>query len=517
MLRLLIPGALASVALLSGCQTPAEQAATYMQQAQALSEAGDQRAALKAMQKAIAARDDNAEYFLTLSTIQMRAGNPGQAFVAARQALDLDSANRTALTLVANIGLQVGQVDEATDAAERLLSLDPSSLVGLQVKGLAALYKNKDAEAETNAQRLLQLSPTDEAGTIIRARVLAKAQKFEEAIALIDHAMQQGRTTPAFIITKINLNRALRRPEEMAKAFEQLRSQVEDPPAKLRLDEINLLYKLGRKDAARAATDRYLTSGAGDATDLAALQRIWSEFDRVPFTRESLQRSAPKWKDPASLLGVGRYLLSQNQPQLADDLYFSFREGVRPIGISLHQRALAGLNHVADARAGAEVVLKRDPDDADSLMLRAMFAMQDRNPGLAIEGLQKAIEADPGNPEPYVALAEVHARSGDRWRAGQVFEDGLKQLPQNFLLIERYTRFLHDSGNKSRAVSVSRAFARAVPSSVYAWTIMAQQCAWAGDAACATEAASGRQQAATMYQLDDLPGTPKDRGLLGKF
>ena len=516
-LRLLIPGALGGLLLLSACKPPAEQAAGYAQQAQQLADAGHFEAALNAMQKALAARDDNAQYFLQLAGIHMRLGNPPQAYMAARRALDLDGANRNTLTLVANLGLQVGQVDEADAAADQLLSVEPGSLVALQVKGLVALYKNKDQEAEGYGQRLLQVSPTDEAGTIIRARVLAKAQKYDEAIALVDNTITLGRTTPALLITKINLYRVLRRPEDMARVFDQLQGYVTDPPASLQLDRINLLYKLGRTEPARQAAGKLLVSGAGSANDLETLRRIWAEYDPVPFTRESV-KSASNWKDPIALLSVGRYLLWQGQPQLADDLFFSFREGARPIAISLHHRAWLALGHSRqDVQARMDAVLKRDPTDVDALILRAVFAMQDHNPGLAIEGLEKAIGADPENPETYVELSRTYAQSGNRWRAGQVFEDGLKQLPQSFLLIDRYTQFLHDSGNKSRAVSVSRAFARTLPSSVRAWTIMAQQCAWAGDAACAAEAAAGRQTAATTYQVDDAPGTPPDRGLLGKF
>jgi hypothetical protein len=98
-----------------------------------------------------------------------------------------------------------------------------------------------------------------------------------------------------------------------------------------------------------------------------------------------------------------------------------------------------------------------------------------------------------------------------------VFEDGLKSLPQNFYLIETYTQYLHQSGDKARAVSASRAFARALPSSERAWEIMAAQCRWAADAACLLSANAGSQNAKKSFLVDDAPGAVPNRGLFGRI
>ncbi len=515
--RLLLGGLAASLLLLpAACQRPTQQADAFAQQASQLAQAGDRMGALEAIQKAIALRDDNASYFMLLASIQMRGGQPVDAFLAGQRVLELDAANVDALTLVANVGMQIGQIEDAYDAASRLLTLDPGSLIGLQVKGLYELYKNRNADAEATAQHLLSLSPTDIAGTIIHARVLAQAGKYEEALAAIEKSMAESSVSAPLLITQLNLQRALNRPEDMARTFERIDELVPDRNASLRLDEINLLYRLGRKDQARAATAAFLDKRLARVDDLAILQRLWAEYDRVPFTHETIA-AANNWTDPVALLAIGRYLLWQNQPQLADDLYFAFPESARPVALGIHLRASTRLRDGAPEYALNERMLARDPDNVDGLLLRGEVEEKKGNLPLAIEAVQKAMNSDQSDPEVYVALARLHAKAGDAWRAGQAFEDGLRQLPQSFQLIEEYTQFLHESGNKSRAVTVSRAFARALPSSVWAWTIMAQQCAWAGNAACAAEAAAGRTAAASRYRIDDPPGTPPDHGLLGKF
>lgn len=514
--RLLVTGAFALLLLPAACKGPTERADEFAQKASQLAEAGDRLGAIAAIQQATALRDDNASYFMLQASIELRSNHPVEGFLAARRALELDAANVDALSLVSNIGMQIGQIDESYDAATRLLVLDPQSLIGLQSKGLYELVKSRYADAEATAQRLLQISPSDAAGVIIHARVLARTVKLEEALAFINDRMAQSSPSAALVITQINLYRSLGRAEEMAKSFEQLNELAPNRSAALRLDEINLLYKLGRKVDARERTKALLASRSPDVADLAALQRIWWQYDPKPFDRQALQ-AAKDWSDPIVLFAIGRYFLWQGEPQLADDAFFAFPEALRLPCIAIHLRAQFELGDANGARTLNDKVLDRDGENVDSLLLRAIFEERDGHRDRAIESVQRALNVDQTNPEIYVMLAELNARAGDKARARQSFEEGLQQMPQDFLLIQRYTQFLHQSGNRSRAVSVSRAFARAMPSSTQAWTIMAQQCAWAADAACAAEAAAGRTAAATRFSVDDPPGTAPDRGLLGKF
>jgi tetratricopeptide (TPR) repeat protein len=514
--RLLMTGAFALLLLPAACKGPTERADEFAQKASQLAEAGDRLGAIAAIQQAIALRDDNASYFLLQASIELRSNHPVEGFLAARRALELDAANIDALSIVSNIGMQIGQVDESYDAATRLLVLDPASLIGLQSKGLYELFKNRYVDAEATAQRLLQISPSDTAGIIIHARVLAKTGKLEDALAFINDRLAQSSPSAALVITQINLNRSLGKPEEMLKGFAQLDELAPTRSAALRLDEINLLYKLGRTADAREKTVALLSSRSPDVGDLAALQRIWWQYDPKPFDRQTLQ-AAKDWGDPIVLFAIGRYFLWQGEPQLADDAFFAFPAALRSPCFAIHLRAQLELGDAAGSRSLNDKVLARDGENVDGLLLRAEFEERDGRRDRAIESVQRALNVDQTNPEIYVMLAELNAKAGDKTRARQSFEDGLQQMPQDFLLIQRYTQFLHQSGNKSRAVSVSRAFARALPSSTKAWTIMAQQCAWAADAACAAEAAAGRTAAAARFSVDDPPGTAPDRGLLGKF
>ncbi len=166
------------------------------------------------------------------------------------------------------------------------------------------------------------------------------------------------------------------------------------------------------------------------------------------------------------------------------------------------------LGDAAGSRSLNDKLLERDGENVDGLLLRAEFEERDGRRDRAIESVQRALNVDQTNPEIYVALAELNAKAGDKARARQSFEEGLQQMPQDFLLIQRYTQFLHQSGNKSRAVSVSRAFARALPvlhkgldDHGAAVRMGCRRCLQMA------EAAAGRAAAATRFRVDDPPGS----------
>jgi tetratricopeptide (TPR) repeat protein len=189
----------------------------------------------------------------------------------------------------------------------------------------------------------------------------------------------------------------------------------------------------------------------------------------------------------------------------------------QPLLAALRARLFAASGRREEAKAQVAAILARDDHDVDALLLKARFDQRDHKFQTALEAAQLAQTNDPQNPETYIVLAEVYSARGADFRARQIFEQGLKSLPQNFYLIETYTQYLHQSGIKARAVSATRAFARALPSSVRAWEIMAAECRWAGDAACLQSANAGIENAKKTFLVDDTPGAMPDRGLFGRI
>jgi len=502
--------------LMVACQSNVEKAQQYASKAQGLSDAGDVRGALEAINNALALRDDRPEYFLLLGSIKLRAGDVGGAYDAFKRAVELDSTNVQALSYVANLGLQLGQAADAGDAADRLLALDPNTLVALQVKGLIALNNEHYDEANAFADKMLAISPSDEAGTIVRVRALAKSGNYQQASEQLDKAMLVVGKSPALLITKLNFHRIQKQPDQMLAVLDELITGSKNPSPALEMDRILILYKLGKTERARQLALDFMAKGAPNADYYRTIRQIWQEYDAQPVTVSTLTEERD-WSDPLAVNAVGRYLLWQGQPQTAAALVAKVKPELQATNMSIAARAQDALGKSVQARQSVAAILKTAPDDVDALILHAQFEQKDGHANAALEAGQKAISVDPLDPEAYVVLAALNKAGGQNWRARQVFEDGIKQLPQDFLLIEKYTQFLHLLGDKDRAVSVARSFARAMPSSVKAWMIYLAECRLIDDAACIADAEKGRQSAQSIFRVDPAPGVRTDRGLLGEF
>ncbi|MBN8820108.1 MAG: tetratricopeptide repeat protein [Sphingomonas sp.] len=506
---------LPALIFLSACKDREQQAAELAQQADLYAQAGNIVGAREAIRQAILLREDDPQFHRLQGAIALRANDPVGAFRSFSTALEFDATDKVSLAYVANIGVQIGQIDQADEAADRLLTLEPDARPALQVKGLVAMTRRKYEEAAQYADRLLASDPTDEGGAIIKARSLALTGQPEAGLKLIEEALKAAPESAALLANKVNLYRYLRQPEPMADALAALVRQPGGSPS-LKLDQVNLLYKLGRKEAARRTAVTFLEDGTRNPDDYRKMLGLWWQYDRAPIA-DAQARDASKWQDPIALVQTIRFLLLNGEKAAAEAMVASAPASARDLLGGLKARLLFAQGRESEARAQVDALLKKDENDVDALLLRSRFALADRKLGVALEAAQLARTNDPLNPETYTVLAGIYRAQGNELRARQIFEEGLKSVPQNFYILEAYTQYLHQLGDTGRAVSAARSFARDLPSSERAWSFLRTQCERAGDAGCLQTATTGLENAKTSYLVDDLPGTPADRGLFGRL
>lgn len=506
---------LLAVASLSACKSPSEQALEHAQRAEMLLQAGDLAAAQQAIGEAIRLREDGPNFQQLAGIIALQNGNPVGAYRAFQRALEFDATNRLALAYVANLGVQIGRITEAEDAADRLLTLEPDALPALQTKGMIALSREQLDEAMSYADRILARNSTDEAGAIVKARVLAKRGQAEEAVALIDNALRASSESAALLTNKVNLHRYLRQPEPMAATLERLVASGGAGTA-VKLDRVNLLYKLGRQEEAREASLALLREGMGRPSNYEILLRIWWEFDPAPLSAE-VARGPTDWRDPQAVVQVARYLLARGNRETANLLLNSAPAGAQALVAPLKLRLLADAGRDEGVERRNEALLEQDTENVDALLLRARYAQRRGDMRAALEAAQLALANDPRNPDSYIMVAQLYRAQEQDWRARQIYEEGLNQLPQNFPLVQSYMQYLHELGDRGRVGSVARNFARALPSSEKAWGQLLAQCRATRDETCTRVAQNGLENARTSYLVDDPPGEPADRGLFGRF
>ncbi len=345
---------------------------------------------------------------------------------------------------------------------------------------------------------------------------LAKAGQYDEALALVDHSLATTQDSPPLLITQINLYRVLRRPEDMARIFDKFAQLVPNRAISLRIDQINTLYKLGRKDRARAETAALLASRAASVADLELLQRLWWQYDPVPFDRQTIKpRRTGTTRSRFSLSGgtcSGR--CSPSSPTIS--ILVTLKTFAQPALPSICAPGWAWAGP-ARSRSLPRNCSSRIWDNVDALLLRAGFEARGGPSRPGDRSGAEAMNSDQTDPEVYVVLAQLQAKAGAVWRGAQIFEDGLRLMPQSYLLIERYTQFLHHPAIKagrfqSRGPLHARSLRPSWPGPSWRSNARGPQTRLARR----RQRRVGRRRAST-YLVDDRPGTPPDRGLLGKF
>ena len=175
-----------ALSFLGGCADRSQQAAQEAMVAQAALNANDLSTARKAINQAIADRDDVADYHVLRGRIELAKGSSGAAFSAYSNALALDATNTEALLGVAQLGLTTGNITASLDATERLLDLDPNQPDALLIRGIHAIIRRNYAEGITYADKVLAVSPGNEGGAVLKARALYMQHKPKEALATLD-------------------------------------------------------------------------------------------------------------------------------------------------------------------------------------------------------------------------------------------------------------------------------------------------------------------------------------------
>ncbi|MES2782404.1 MAG: tetratricopeptide repeat protein, partial [Pseudomonadota bacterium] len=255
-------------------------AAQHAAQAELLLDQNRFAEARKSIAKSIAARDDIAEYHLLRGRIEYLAESFDSAFMAYSEALALSPSNPEALQAVSQIGLRIGRFAESLEATDKLLVLNPNQTDALLIRGLHALIKRNYPAATKSADEILAIDRLNEGGVVLKARASFLAGNPEEAARILDSFESSRPNTQAISLTRLEIYRALRNPQEMTKQYAAL-SQLSADDLALRLDQANFLFKTGGSDKAMSLVSSVLADKAATSTDIKNALNLWQEYSVV--------------------------------------------------------------------------------------------------------------------------------------------------------------------------------------------------------------------------------------------
>lgn len=463
------------------------------------------------IRKAIAARDDVAEYHLLRGRIEYAAGSFENAFSAYSDALALSPSNQEALQAVSQIGLRVGRFDQSIDATEKLLVLNPNQTDALLVRGLHALIKRDYTAASKTADQILTVDPVNEGGVVLKARASFLSGNPQEAARILDSFDSSRPNTLAVSLTRLEIYRALRDPKMMAKQYAALVA-LGSNEAGLRLDQANFLYKTGSRDEATKLVSSVLADKTAKLQDVIGAVQLWQEY-AVTKIDNALVRAITSSGTPTARIISTRYFADIGSVSIASALL----SGLQGTDADAERAKIAwATGNAARARALVTDILSEDKTHCSALGTQAGLLYANRSYPDALVSAQNASSECPDRPELWMQTARIYDAMDDETNARRVFGQGMEANKQSEKLARQFAEYLLAHKSAREAVAVARKLTRSAPALMSGWRLYREICAKA-QASCVDEAAQGLEDARTRFGVDLLPGELPPNGLFGRL
>ena len=503
-------GLLFSSVGVSNCSDPDTAAASYAAQAEILFDQNQIAEARQTIGKAIAERDDVAEYHILKGRIEFKAGAFENAYSAYNEALSLNPSSQEALQAVSQLGLRVGRFDESVDATEKLLVLLPNQTDALLIRGLHALIKrNYDAAIKT-ADQIVGIDRTNEGGVILKARALFLSGDAKEAARILEDLESSRPNTEAVALTRLEIYRSIRDSEMMQKQYRYLQKMRPDDLA-LRLDHADFLYKTGSATEATKLITLVLANNSATPQNIESAIRAWQEYSVAKIDGGQILAISTT-AAPAARIAAARYFADKG-----NIVSSALLEGMLGRDADA-ERANIALIRGDGVRAQRLVqdILDEDKTHCSALKTQAMLLAASGRNDDALRSAQTASAECPNRPELWQSTAKIYAEIDDQANATRVYGQGIEANKQSEPIARAYSEYLLSRNRAREAVATARRLTRSAPALISGWELYVEICTKARSN-CIDDAKEGLADSRSRFGVDLLPGELPPNGLFGRL
>jgi tetratricopeptide (TPR) repeat protein len=314
--------------------------------------------------------------------------------------------------------LSDGQYREALLEFKNVLQIDPNAAKGHYGLARAYLGAKQAQRAYWELQETVRLDPTNLDARLEYAQflLLGKTDELEEAVKQADAVLAKDPDRVAALLLKGKALQSLQRPDEAQQAYEQAAEKAPKDPAPILL-LANFYRERGDRDQAEKLF-RKLTEVAPGFPSYAALAGFLAADRQRDEETEKLYRqgldSAAEKERAAAYAALANFYYSRER----------FDDAERVL--------LEGIDKVADNTELVYTLARFYHGRGDTQRADAM--------------MQRATQAHPDDPKPYLVLSAYRGRVGDLPGALQAAEDALKVAPEDLAARLRKAELLVDIG-----------------------------------------------------------------------
>ena len=400
--------------------------------------------AIEAYSGAIALRSDSMLAYLRRGETYRRRGDLDAAARDFRKAAAIDPSATHPLEALGDVLYQLQRYGNAADTFAQYLRLDDRSA---RVSYKLALSRHRDGDVDaalTAVNQAVRLDDRMADAYYLLGICLREKRRMTDALPALEKAVA---LSPGLIVAR----------EELADVFAKLNRRGDE------LEQLQVLAALDRDHAERQVAVGLAHARAGH-WDLAvltlggalernpdepqiyrALGQVWLERPRddrafLSKARQALERAAAGANAGSDVLTLyGRALLQDGDVDGAEQTLqqATKRYPIDPAAFLLYASTAEKQNHLDAAREALILygsIVSDDRDFAGRAARIAALSLRLNDPDTAVDWLDRAASASPGDSRLLALLAEAELRAGDSEAANATIARGLQKDPTNAAL-----------------------------------------------------------------------------------
>jgi tetratricopeptide (TPR) repeat protein len=465
----------AAATLLSGCGSAQSRLNGYLEHGTQYYNAGNYDKARVDFRNAAQIDPKNAAARFHLGQVAEKLGDLRGAVEQFQGAIYYDPNQLEARAALARLYLSGGAADKALELVETGLQTNPNSAPLLVVRGNARAQAGKLSEALDDAKQAVATAPDDPYAIALLASIYKRQSDLEAAVSTIRTGLERLPNNADLRAIMADLNLAQGHP---ADAELQLRTIVALEPKMLspRYRLAGFLLQQKNVDAAEKTLRAAIADFPTEVDPkLQLVQFLIAQRGMDAGVAEIDRMLAAAKQDDQLALGLGEQLARAGQLQRSEKLFREViaRSDTAPAGLTARDR-LAALRLSQRDTAGASTllaeVLKKNPRDADALVMRADIELaaadataaitdlravlrdqpnsipvmralvrayqQNDQPDLAEETLRKAVQLAPRDMDVHLALGQILLAQGKLEPADELLGQVIRAEPNNVLALQ---------------------------------------------------------------------------------
>ncbi|HZM04410.1 MAG TPA: tetratricopeptide repeat protein [Candidatus Saccharimonadales bacterium] len=399
---------------------------------------GNSAAALTRLKVLIKAHPENLQARFLLATAYLAQQRPEDALIVYHDMMGSFPKNPQIPLLMGIVYTQQKQPAPARKSFEKAIELAPDYLPAVERLVGLDLAEKRYAPAMELAKHQIELMPKAAEPLLLQAEVYLRQGQTNQCETVLLKAISLNPALPGPYLSLAQLYVASNKSQEALDRLTTLVSKTNDVSGWM---EIGLIHdQLKQYDQAAAAYEKLLEISPQFGAALNNLAYVDSEhLGRLEkaYTLATKARELRPY-DPYAADTLGWILYKQGQYSRAATLLQESAEK-QPADPEV-QMHLGVIYYMMDEEDAARVALQRAltspkdfPEKERARQRLAILAIDPQTASPAVlTGLQKTVKDDPNDPVALDRIAAIEERSGKPDAAAQVYQDVLKQNPENW-------------------------------------------------------------------------------------